>query len=150
MGFNQEHVDGLLRKCAHDKGKLSPGPWTTEPDRAEFFHAGLPCVIQRVPELFHLCGYVGVPPGHPLHGRNYNETERDIEVHGGLTFSDDSSSSIGQNGQDDHWWFGFDCAHLGDFCPYKDQVLVLHEEYRDIAYVKAETCRLADQLAAIK
>jgi hypothetical protein len=33
-----------------------------------------------------LCGYVGVPGGHPFHGKGYDDLP--VVVHGGLTFAD--------------------------------------------------------------
>lgn len=57
----------------------------------------------------HRCGYVGVDKSNPLWGKDYTFPE-DIEVHGGLTFS----GQLGEFGQGDLWFFGFDCAHLGD------------------------------------
>src|SRR3990170_1427740 len=58
--------------------------WETEPDQEEFVHAELPCLILRTP-LRHLCGYVGVPPSHPMYQRKYDDIN--VAVHGGLTFS---------------------------------------------------------------
>lgn len=60
-------------------------PWDNEPDKEEFEHAGLPCILNRVlprERAGHWCGYVAVPPGHPLHSMNYDTP--DVEVHGGL------------------------------------------------------------------
>lgn len=89
----------------------------------------------------------------------------EIEVHGGLTYSDKCTGKIchvpepGES--DDVWWFGFDCAHAGDYLPAferrDDPVLGLGcktgwggvIEYRDIPYVQAECATLAKQLAAI-
>lgn len=47
------------------------GPWLTEPDRMVWVDeaTGLDCMILRAPVTGALCGYVGVPPGHPLHGK---------------------------------------------------------------------------------
>jgi hypothetical protein len=51
---------------------------------------------------------------------------------------------------DDVWWFGFDCAHLGDLAPgmlragfdgFQGDV------YRDVNYVAREVTSLAAQLA---
>ena len=73
-------------------------------------------------------GYVAVPPEHPLHGVNYNDVDN-IEVHGGLTFSNsmeeikadgwhDDTECIGFDSFDDipkdYWVFGFDTAHAYD------------------------------------
>ena len=33
------------------------------------------------------CGYIGVPKGHLWHGMDYDDL-RDVDVHGGLTWSD--------------------------------------------------------------
>lgn len=60
-------------------------------------------------QLGHRCGYVGVPKGHPMFGRDYNKCIEDIDCHGGLTYSgfrDDNSK--------EYWYFGFDCAHADD------------------------------------
>ena len=43
-------------------------PWENEPDRKEWTAHGLRCVIKRIEHSGHLCGYVGVPKGHPLYG----------------------------------------------------------------------------------
>lgn len=56
-----------------DKSTWGEGPWTSEPDRLEFETAcGLTGLVLRGP-LGALCGYVGVPPGHPLYKVHYNQ-----------------------------------------------------------------------------
>jgi hypothetical protein len=49
---------------------------------------------------------------------------------------------------EDVWWLGFDTAHYGDLVPamvrYSD--IPRDEVYRDLAYITAETRRLAEQL----
>lgn len=50
------------------KALWGDGPWQQEPDRLEFEHAGLPCILNRAPVTGAWCGYVGVPPGHKLYG----------------------------------------------------------------------------------
>lgn len=59
------------------------------------------------------CGYVRVPVGHPWHGKDYGDIDGDVEVHGGLTFSD-SDEPCDKGQPDDGHWFGFDCGHSGD------------------------------------
>jgi hypothetical protein len=148
---------------SHDKSTWGPGPWQTEPDLQEWRHAGLPCLAKRV-RLGNWCGYVGVPSGHPDHGKGYDELE--VEVHGGLTFSESCSEvacHVPAPGEsDDFFWFGFDCLHFNDYAPgwatsrepgygqgYGNDPRNLQKRiYRDLAYVTAETNRLADQLAA--
>jgi hypothetical protein len=71
------------------------------------------------------CGYVRVPPGHPWHGKGYDDIG--AEVHGGLTFAEpDADCGVRcpgvphsghastdwtcpiEDGADNDWWVGFD------------------------------------------
>jgi len=135
-----------------NKSEWLPGPWMTEPDRIEFEHAGLPCLIIRGP-VGSFCGYVAVGPEHPCHDKDYDDVN--VDVHGGLTYANWANehirSSSKPEGELDDYWFGFDCAHYMDYtpgCAYlfgdlptKDSV------YRDIGYVTKEVESLAEQLA---
>lgn len=53
-----------------------------------------------------LCGYVILPGDHTLNGEHYDDLNDVIDVHQGLTYSD--------NGDNNTWVIGFDCNHLGD------------------------------------
>lgn len=75
--------------------------WTTK--------AGLRAVVVVHP-MGHRCGYVAVPPEHKLHGEDYDNVY--VDVHGGLTFAGGTLTYPAAN--DGLWWFGYDCAHLGD------------------------------------
>jgi len=84
----------------------------------------------------------------------FSETETDetlsivlaLDVHGGLTYAEDHKPHQKPDGL---WWFGFDCAHLGDFMPaYDDQYGIPEGTYRTAEYVKKECEKLAEQLAA--
>lgn len=84
-----------------------------------------------------------------------------IDVHGGLTFSGACQETndpgrhvchVSRDGQP-VWWFGFDCAHLGDVCPDRGGVrLSFYEDgwYKDIGYVRRECAKLAAQLVAVQ
>ena len=87
-----------------DKSEWGPGEWQDEPDKAVWVDSAtnLDCMMLRGPGG-SLCGYVGIPSSHSLHGKDYNEclshgpdceerydhtqTYDDIRVHGGLTFA---------------------------------------------------------------
>lgn len=56
------------------------------------------------------CGYIGVPPEHPWYGQHYDNLHG-VDVHGGLTYSD---NSVGKEPADGYWWLGFDTAHYTD------------------------------------
>lgn len=149
-----------------DRGGWKSGPWDAEDDRYEWrSETGLPCLILRSNGTGALCGYVAVPPGHLLHGADYSDLEEhggvEIEVHGGLTYSDRCAGRIchvpAPGEPDDVWWFGFDCAHGWDVCPMHDATyrrfgmapspFFEGRYYRDVAYVRAEVERLARQLS---
>ena len=144
-----------------DKSTWGDGPWQTEPDRVEWVHAGLPCLALRN-RLGNWCGYAAVPPGHALHGKHYDDV--DVDAHGGLTYSDGCDGArichVPAPGEPaDVWWFGFDCAHLGDISPGMDAYARLRgrpplrfteDSYKDLAYVQAETNSLAKQLAEVQ
>jgi hypothetical protein len=153
-----------------DRTEWGAGPWDDEPDRVDFVHAGFACLLHRGP-LGHWCGYVGVPREHPAYGQSYDAA--DVDVHGGLTYANRCAGAIchvpAPGMPDDVWWLGFDCGHAGDYTPsmgrwwgtgypfpdakYDHDVAMAAvedwtiEKYRTVAYVRAETERLATQLA---
>src|SRR5690606_33101439 len=121
--------------------------------------AGLRAVVLLVGGGRHRCGYVAVPEGHALHGKDYS-WPHDIEVHGGLTYAGGGDGY--PVGGDDLWWFGFDCAHAWD-APSEAWVQAQREKHpflepwtplapgathRDLPYCEAECESLARQLAA--
>lgn len=137
------------------------GPWSNEPDRLEFESHGLPCLMQRN-RLGAWCGYVAVPPGHPMHGTR----GEGLEAHGGINYAEPCSGEIchvPKPGEpDDVWWFGFDCAHCFDRIPWMEAQMkkdkeagvfgmpdsFLGDEYRDVDYVKNQCIELAAQLCS--
>lgn len=94
----------------------------------EFNYKGFDCIVKRVGfthkdlgvleainitgsddfsmRNWWLCGYVILPADHPLNGEHYDDINDIIDVHQGLTYSD--------NGENNTWVIGFDCNHLGD------------------------------------
>lgn len=162
----------------YDKTRWGQGPWMTEPDRVEWRHKGVPCLIVRN-QMGALCGYAAVAPGHKLHKVPYSRCgrwkrrknkrecwkgycghspESVLDVHGGITFADVCQPGtpichIPQAGEPaEVWWFGFDCSHSGDHVPSMGEFWFMsgRETYKDVDYVKRETEELADQLLAYK
>lgn len=139
-----------------DRTGWPSGEWDLEPDRVEWrSEAGLPCLILRN-DMGTLCGYVGVPPGHPWHGQDHDDVS--ASVHGGLTYGAFCTGHIchlprpGEPAE--VYWLGFDCGHAGDLIPRFGPVfrlsyhLDLGMAYRNLAYVTAEVECLAAQAAA--
>lgn len=121
-----------------DRSTWAHGPWDDEPDKMQWqdVSTGLPCLIVRHQISGHLSGYVGVRPGHPLHGlrahdgdpstrERFNALVDEIDVHGGINCGmacdrwPDAEGGIAAGvchepspGEpDDVWWLGFDCMH---------------------------------------
>lgn len=126
-------------------------PWENEPDNAEWTDdAGYKCRILRNSNSGTLCGYVGIPRGHALWGRPYNDSSWDaLSIHGGLTY-DGARGDLNDNA----WYFGFDTAHADDFMPRVverelengDTTLLKYHEcmkYRTWEYVEGEVVKLS-------
>ena len=97
------------------------------------------------------CGYVRIPAGHPWHGKDYDSVEPHPDVHGGLTFAE-HDTDCGKGGEDNAWWFGFDCAHYGDApdpaLPGSETMLRFgldHGTIKTTEYVSEECRSLAEQ-----
>lgn len=133
-----------------DKSTWGDGPWQSEPDRVMWMSGGLFCMILRG-EPGGLCGYVGLPEGHPLHGTN----GQFLKVHGGVTWAKGDGWS---------WWLGFDCGHGFDCSPgiearlppdMRERLHSLDEllpglrahTYRPIGYVRDEVESMVRQIA---
>lgn len=128
------------------KNDWPQGPWTDEPDEEAFEHEGLKCRIYRANSMGHLCGYVQVPQGHPLHGVGYSSPvpeslkpaidrvmDGTIGKRGvmavfcaaldapsaGLLFDVHGGVTFSGElrGAPGSHWYGFDCAHCDDLSP---------------------------------
>lgn len=152
-----------------DRSDWPSGEWDHEPDKVQWTDeaTGLVCLVHRA-RMGAWCGYVGMPPTHPLHGREYEGI--DADVHGGLTFADACDPQhdpvtgrgichVPEPGEPDSlWWIGFDCAHSGDLSPGMHAQLqeiapglsmLWHAVYRNLAYARKQTRQLAQQIAAM-
>jgi hypothetical protein len=132
---------------------------------SEFKHAGLQCAVVQNTEAGFRCGYVRVPPTHPMFEKGYDDL--DVDVHGGLTFAELEPCTEHEDGQG--YWFGFDCCHAGDEmydpsmrpvdCTTEEakRLLQIHSHYPRRSWehywtqeeIESETKRLAEQLAAV-
>ncbi len=171
MTIQQDATPAMRTWTFPERRPSGEGPWSAEPDKAQWVDeaTGLDCLIVRNPSGA-LCGYVGLPPGHRLHGVDYDDAYEvaDIDVHGGLTFADRCAEGAEDGPGICHvpepgrpaevWWLGFDCAHAGDLIPSKREVYDRAsidsswrrgEVYRDFGFVQQEVAGLARQLAQV-
>lgn len=147
-----------------DKSVWAEGPWNDEPDKEQWIDeaTSLPCLLKRQEHLGHLCGYVGVPPGHPLYGVDTDYEEMDLLVHGGVTYAafcqedgpecETICHTTEPGDFEPAFWIGFDCMHYRDASPQDITRghVVGDARYRDVAYVKKECAILAGQLQAME
>lgn len=52
----------------------------------KFDYKGYPCVVLFMPGAYR-CGYVGLPKGHKLAGKSFDDLYY-IDCHGGITYSE--------------------------------------------------------------
>lgn len=149
--------------------RVPDGPWMHEPDKVQWVddETDLDCLAVRN-QMGAWCGYVGVPPGHPTHGKGYRDV--DVQVHGGLTFADSCDEDAPEGHGICHvplpgraadvWWLGFDCGHGTDIVPASEALALSHNwpkitppwgapTYKTLAYVQRECHELAVQLAEL-
>lgn len=130
-----------------DKTSWLPGPWQDEEDLASWQDTltGYRLAMLRHPHFGHWCGYVKLPPSHPLCSLSYSaqvpappdlaNRPVDIDALGAITVfcssiklsPDLSQASIdlqfpchGGLTYSDGPWFGFDCSHSHDLAPGMD------------------------------
>lgn len=142
-----EHVTTVP---AVDRAGWPSGPWDAEPDWIEWAARGEPRILCRMirPQSHGAwCGYVGVPPGHPWHGGHEDALPESVHdaSHRGLTFA---SPVVATSVASAHrcaylWWFGFDCAHSGDFMPAWARPTLGSGVYRTSGYVRRRVNALA-------
>lgn len=135
-------------------------PWENEPDRLEWRHRGVPCLIKRS-HMGILCGYVGLPVARAEDKELISRVEE--HAHGGITYGPEACDEddpegichVPLPGEPEVRWVGFDCGHAYDVIPYLYERDRYRErpspaprvKYRDIAYVRQCCEQMADEVA---
>lgn len=154
------------RGCATKKPDYS---WATKTKDANLAKIGE--LTKRAIKRGGSLGKSLAQPRHVCLSESNHTPESILQVHGGLTYSGECRGLIchkpKDGSKDKAWWFGFDCAHAGDASPKMDATLrglkslmpqlptmpsALRdwETYKTVGYAKAETMRLAQQLARVR
>jgi hypothetical protein len=98
----------------------------------------------------HFCGYAETRLRVDYHGEDSPESK--INIHGGVTFSGTHDELQDNPFDKDIWYFGFDCAHYGDYVDFTSMGIDkgnLSDEHRwTEEEVIAETERLVDEILA--
>lgn len=145
--------------------ELAEGPWLDEPDHVEY-RITFSDLSGVVPAMLHrngmgaLCGYVGVPPGHPWRNTDVTFLDREgPDCHGGVTYASLCQGElchVPRPGESHEvFWLGFDCSHAGDLAPTDaarardnppQHFWVCDDDvYRDRAYVEQQLVSMARQ-----
>lgn len=103
------------------------------------FRAVVVLVFHDLPS--HFCGYVAVPKDHPACVNA--ELEQELEVHGGITFSE-LNPEYPVSTLEPTYWLGYDCAHSGD-----KTYMNRHGVFRSLEFNIQECEKLASQLASL-
>lgn len=89
-----------------------PGLWLTEPDLLEWRSPLVPYPLLVIRGgAGALCGYVGVPRSHPLHGREEGGQGLTESINWGLP-SGGGPLFVPTGTSAGCWWLGFDCGHM--------------------------------------
>ena len=109
----------------------------------DWVHNGIQCTYVTGYMGFY-CGYVRCDPGHPWHGKDYNDIDADI--HGGLTFAAlEEEECKHEDGLG--WWIGFDCGHYNDFIPGRAGIgMFSHGTVWTPEMIQKECEKLADRV----
>lgn len=155
-----------------DKSTWPDGPWKLEPDKMLWIDekSGYECLIRRIKDMSHLCGYVGITKEHPLYQtsiiefRSNSILEDYFSIHGNITMSCGGKAFIEEPGlhnrigrapienrpsPDEIWWIGIDFIHNQDLIPLTSNDPNDNNGeriYRDIGYVTKEVTKLASLL----
>lgn len=162
----KNYEEGMKERRGRMAEKNIHGEWDKEVDRFEWAEGDFIGLALRN-QMMGWCGYVGIRPSHPLFGKDYNEIEADLRVHGGISYSEGCAGVICHvpppGTPDNLWWLGFDCGHSGDLMPGMLEVEQLvpglgklgdiwpvKRAYRNLDFVKREIKGLMRQLGKIK
>lgn len=142
----------------------------------EFEYKGLKCIV-LVNHNTIRCGYVAVDKSSPLYGKDYDELNNKVDVHGGVTYSDHLEYVTSRAEDMELWGIGFDCGHYNDLFAVEDALkygIVEEKTYKafkhlndislsfrpdtifgvpnvcDTEYVKCEVIRLAEQIKELE
>jgi hypothetical protein len=137
-------------------------PWESQPEYTEWVDdtTGYTCAAFFNPGTQTMCGYVFLPVNHPWAGKKWNELSF-IQIHGGVTFSQDSHLRFRMIPDGRTWMVGFDCGHpeldyrpkypifmnsfIGPIIIGEEGPAGNPEDYKTIDFVKIECSRLAKQ-----
>ncbi len=145
----------------YNKSNFPPGKWLHEPDFCEWHRSGFTCLAIRDMSLGVWKGFIGLKSNHRFFNKSLEKILRDplvvdafLGVYGGISTAGglparykDISKGI--------WWLGIETSHGGDLMPLlkndpdMDKMLS-GQTYKDFAFIRRETNKLASYMSRIK
>jgi len=120
-----------------------------------FYYKGFKCVVLEIFDPYldgWINGYVGIPEGHRLYKKSYENTEeiQNLDIHGGITFSSNRRNPDTMM-NDGLWYLGFDTAHGDDFdfeyvVDHNRSLMTNRKHNKDKDFVISEIKKLVNQL----
>lgn len=145
----------------YNKSNFPPGKWMHEPDFCGWHRSGLVCLAIRDMSLGVWKGFVGVGPTHPYFAKKIEPLLQEtsiidifLSVHGGISSAGGLPARYKEISQG-LWWLGIETSHGGDLMPLlkndpdMDKMLS-GQTYKDFAFIRRETNKLASYLSRIK
>lgn len=143
--FEDDSIAPMVRFVV-PRSEWRPGPWVPEPDLVEWHVEDVPLLIVRG-HTGSLCGYIGLPSGHPLWGRDpmRSRGEQWSALPERITAARPSGAVfVSTRRPADCWWLGFSA---GGFCPAASRdPMPESSEYSAIDEVRARVEALANAL----
>jgi hypothetical protein len=167
LGFSDvifSRVNNIIFLEFYNKSAFPPGKWLREPDFCKWHHAGLACLAIRDMSLGVWKGFVGTEASHSFYNKSLEDIlkvpsmiDAFLEVYGGITTAGRLPARYKEDAK--HlWWLGVETSHGGDFMPLlklestgsdMDKMLS-NQTYKDFAFIRRETNKLASFVSRIK
>jgi len=154
-------VNNVVFLDFYNKSNFPPGKWLHEPDFCGWYRSGLFCLAIRDMSLGHWKGFVGVDPTHRFYSKSIQEILKDtavveafLGVYGGISSAGGLPARYKEVSQG-LWWLGIETSHGGDLMPLlkndpdMDKMLS-NQTYKDFAFIRRETNKLASYMSRIK
>jgi len=85
----------------------------------------------------HPCSYICIGDWNKLYGKKEEDLELDLDVHGGVTYTN-NDLWFNPESISDQWWFGWDYSHFNDYnssCRIEGKKWTLDELKKDVLKV---------------
>jgi hypothetical protein len=154
-------VNNVVFLDFYNKSNFPPGKWLHEPDFCGWYRHELACLAIRDMSLGVWKGFVGLTSKHRFFAKPLEQILKDpsvvdafLGVYGGISLAGGLPARYKDISQG-LWWLGIETSHGGDLMPLlkndpdMDKMLS-NQTYKDFAFIRRETNKLASYMSRIK